>query len=130
MLLAASLAGCSHPPSAPAVQTQTDEGITVMMSVSPGPPNTGPPHSGDDTIHLLVINAANDRPVDDANVTVSADMTAPRLAGQDVSGRSQGVGHYDAPVTLGVATKYDIHVRVQRARQSPADFVFPIEAWQ
>jgi hypothetical protein len=102
--------------------TQTAAGLVVALETQPSPP-----HTGDDTLILTVTDAASGAPVGNANVTVAADMTAPRLVGADVSGRAQGNGRYEVPVRLALATRYTIRVRVERAGQSPANVAFSIE---
>jgi hypothetical protein len=122
---ALAAAGCSHPTNQKTIQTQQNSGLTVTMTTVPSPP-----HSGDDTIDLDVTTTATGLPLEGANITATADMLAPKIAGSQVSGRSRGNGRYEVPVRLGIAAKYDVHVQIVQQGQAPVDFVFPIEAWQ
>jgi hypothetical protein len=130
-------AGCSHPTNQKLTQTQQNGGLTVTMSVIPDSTGAnennagaGAPHSGDNTVVLDITTTATGLPVEGANITATADMLAPKIAGLQVSGRSRGNGRYEVPIRLGIAAKYDVHVQVVQQGRSPVDFVFPIEAWQ
>ena len=124
---AALLAGCSPraaPPAAPS--TQTAGGLTVQMTTTPAPP-----HTGDDTLNLILTDSANGTPVGDANVTATTDMLSPREPGQSNSGRAQGNGLYQVPMRLPIATKYEVQVQIERrGGQPPVSVMFPLEATQ
>ncbi|BDI30686.1 hypothetical protein CCAX7_27370 [Capsulimonas corticalis] len=121
---AALLAGCSKPPADVARAEQTSGDLHVEFSTNPAPP-----HSGLDTIILTVTDAASGAPVGDANITGSAAMVSPKMPGSSASGRSQGNGRYEIPLTLPVATKYEIKVHIERPQKPAVDVAFPIEAW-
>ena len=122
--------GCSHPAEQKPTQTQVSSGLSVTMTTVGATSATAPPHSGDNVVTLDIADAASGQPVDGANITATADMLAPRIAGQAVSGRSKGRGRYEVPIRLGIAAKYDLRVDVTPRGQPTVSFVFPIEAWQ
>ena len=101
------------------------------MTIVPTPPNSGPPHTGDDTLNLTLRDAATGAPVADANVTATPNMMAPREPGQSNSGRAQGNGVYQVPLRLPIATQYDLQVEIsRRGGPPPVTLSFPIEATQ
>jgi len=130
--------GCSRPKNQKTTQTQTQSGIAVTATTVPNvetPGNTtvaapGPPHSGDNTVELDITDVSTNRPMNDATVYVTPNMVAPRLAGQQVSGRYRGNGRYEAPIRLGIAAKYNLVVQVVPHGKQAVSFTFPIEAWQ
>jgi len=123
-------AGCSHPTGQKTIQTQTVSGISVTMTNEGSTSVEAPPHSGDNVVVLDITDTATGQALNGANITATADMLAPRIAGQAVSGRSKGRGRYEVPIRLGIAAKYDLRVDVTPRGKSTVNFVFPIEAWQ
>lgn len=105
--------------------SQTVAGVTAALTTTPTPP-----HTGDDTLILTLMDASTGTPVGDANITTTANMLSPRLPGSPVTGRAQGNGVYQFPVRLGIATRYNIQMRVERPGHASATFTFPIEAQQ
>jgi hypothetical protein len=116
------LTGCSRSETPVAAVTQSSQGITATFSTYPSPA-----HTGDDTLIIMLKNAATQQPIGDANVTASAESLSPRLPGPSVSGRAQGNGLYNVPVVLGVASSYQIHVDAQRPGFATATFLFPVD---
>lgn len=118
------LAGCSRTPAPVAPSTQTVAGMVVTLTTSP------PPHSGDNTFALTLANARTQSPIGNANITVTPEMLSPRLPGAPSSGRAQGMGGYSLPVRLGVATRYNLVLEIERPGRPKAEVVFPVEAAQ
>jgi hypothetical protein len=118
------VSGCNRPAPTPAKPSaQTAGGMTITLTTLPSPP-----HSGDDTLVVTLNDAQTNMPVGNANVTATATMLAPRTSGAAVSGRSQGNGVYNVPVQLGIATRYEVKLHIERTGQPPVDVLFPIEA--
>lgn len=118
------LSGCSHTATTTAKPSvQTIGGMTVALTTSPAPP-----HSGEDTLIVTLTDAQTNAPIGNANVTATAAMVAPHTPGAQVSGRSQGNGVYNAPVQLGIATRYEVKLHIERPGQPPVDVLFPLEA--
>jgi len=115
------LTGCVRTPILPPVTQQTNAGMTVALTSSS-------PHTGDNTVSIMVTDASTKSPVGNANVAATAEMVSPRLPGTKVSGRAQGNGLYNIPLRLGVATRYNLTLHIQRPGQPTATVVFPIEA--
>lgn len=116
------LTGCVRtPPVLPPVTQQTNAGMTVALTSSS-------PHTGDNTISIMVTDASTKSPVGNANVAATAEMVSPRLPGTSVSGRAQGNGLYNIPMRFGVATRYNLTLHILRPGQATATVVFPIEA--
>ena len=115
------LAGCSHP--APAVTAHKTVGdLAVSFTADP------PPHVGDNTFRVTVADAQT--PVGNANITADPQMLSQNGTGTKTSGRSQGNGVYQIPVRLGIATRYDLSLHIERPGKPATDVSFPIEAAQ
>ncbi len=117
------VSGCARTAAPTASSEQTVAGMKVALATSPSPP-----HSGDDTLIVTLADAGTNAPIGNANVTATATMLAPRTSGAQVSGRSQGNGVYNVPVQLGIATRYQIKLHIERTGQPAVDVLFPIEA--
>ncbi len=115
------LAGCSHP--APVVKAQKTVG-SLVVSLAADPP----PHVGDNSFQVTVTDAQ--APVGNANITADPQMLSQNGTGTKTSGRSQGNGVYLIPIRLGIATRYDISLHIERPGKPTADISFPIEAAQ
>ena len=116
-------AGCSHP--APAVTAHKTVGdLAVSFTADP------PPHVGDNTFRVTVADAGTQVPVGNANITADPQMLSQNGTGTKTSGRAQGNGVYQIPVRLGIATRYDISLHIERPGKPAADVSFPIEAAQ
>ena len=115
------LSGCVRTPIIPPATRQTNAGMSIALTSSL-------PHTGDNTISIMVTDASTKSPVGNANVTATAEMVSPRLPGTSVSGRAQGNGLYNIPLRLGVATRYNLTLHIQRPGQATATVVFPIDA--
>lgn len=117
------LAGCSHP--APAVTAHKSVGnLAVSFTADP------PPHVGDNSFQVSVADAQSSAPIGNANITVDPQMLSQNGTGTKTSGRSQGNGVYLVPVRLGVATRYDISLHIERPGKPATDVSFPVEAAQ
>lgn len=117
------LAGCSHP--APTVTAHKIVGdLAVSFTADP------PPHVGDNTFRVTVADAETQALVGNANITADPQMLSQNGTGTKTSGRSQGNGAYLLPVRLGIATRYDISLHIERPGKPAADVSFPIEAAQ
>lgn len=117
------LAGCSHPaPTVTAHKTVGD--LAVSFTADP------PPHVGDNSFRVSVADAETQAPVGNANITADPEMLSQSGTGTKTSGRSQGNGLYFIPVRLGVSTRYDITLHIERPGHPDADVSFPIEAAQ
>ena len=115
------LPGCTRTHTVPATEQQTTGGMVITL-------NSNSPHTGDNTITISVADANTKSPVGNANITATAEMISPRLPGTQVSGRAQGNGLYNIPLRLGVATRYNLTLHIQRPGQSSATVIFPIDA--
>lgn len=122
--LAALLAGCSHPGSPAIAPSQTIAGMVVTLTTSP------PPHTGDNMFVVTLADAQTQAPIGNANITVTPQMLSPRLPGSPTSGRAQGNGVYNLPVRLGVATRYNVALKIARPGQAETEVSFPVEALQ
>lgn len=120
--VALTSAGCSRTAVPASLPPQTSAGITASLTTTPLPA-----HTGDDTMVITLRDAQTSLPVGDANVTCSAEAQSPHLPGQAVSGRAQGNGVYNAPVTLPVASPYHIQVKAERPGHPTAAFMFPVD---
>ena len=117
------LTGCSHP--APTVQAHKTVGdLAVSFTADP------PPHTGDNSFQVKVADAQTQVPVGNANITADPQMLSQIGTGTKTSGRSQGNGVYLIPVRLGIATRYDISLHIERPGKPAADVSFPVEAAQ
>jgi hypothetical protein len=123
-MLASFLGGCSQPKQSSAPTSKVAGDLTVTFTTS-----TPPPHSGDDTGIITIVQTATGQPVSDASVVATANMTGPKADGAPASGRSQGSGRYEVPLRL-IATTYDIDVHIERPGQPAVDVTFPIDVWQ
>lgn len=85
---------------------------------------------GDNTFVVTVSDAATKSPVANANITATPNMIAPRLPGPQTSGRAQGGGVYHVPVMLGVATRYQLQLKIERPGKPDTELEFPVEASQ
>jgi|GEM_PF-1381067 len=117
------LAGCSKP-AGPVVLHKTVGDLAVTFTADP------PPHIGDNSFRVLVADTVSSAPVGNANITVDPEMLSHIGTGTKTSGRSQGNGAYLLPVRLGIATRYDISLHIERPGKPAADVSFPIEAVQ
>ncbi len=117
------LAGCSHP-AAPAAAHKTIGDLAVSFLADP------PPHVGDNSFRVTVAEFPAQTLVGNANITADPQMLSHNATGSKTSGRSQGNGVYLVPVRLGVATRYDIRLHIERPGHPPAEAAFPIEAAQ
>jgi len=117
------LAGCSKP-AAPVVLHKTVGDLSVTFTAAP------PPHIGDNSFRVTVTDTALPASVGNANITVDPEMLSHIGTGTKTSGRSQGNGAYLLPVRLGIATRYDISLHIERPGKPAADVSFPIEAVQ
>lgn len=122
--LAGTLAGCSRTPVPAVPSSQTVAGMVITLTTAP------PPHSGDNTFGLTLADARTQAPIGNANITVTPEMLSPRLPGAPTSGRAQGMGGYSLPVRLGVATRYNIVLEIERPGRTKAEVIFPVEAAQ
>ncbi len=117
------VAGCSHP--VPAVTAHKIVGdLAVSFIADPAP------HVGDNSFRVTVADAQTHAPVGNANITADPQMLSQNGTGTKTSGRSQGNGVYLLPVRLGIATRYDISLHIERPGKPGADVFFPIEAAQ
>ena len=87
-------------------------------------------HTGDNTLTVTLADSATGGPVGNANITATPEMLSPRLPGASTTGRSQGNGLYTIPVRLGVASRYNIALKIERPGNSMAEVSFPVEAAQ
>ena len=122
--LAGMLAGCSRSLAPSVPSSQTVAGMVVKLTTTP------PPHTGDNTFVVTLADAQTQAPIGNANITVTPEMLSPRLPGSPTSGRAQGNGSYNLPVRLGVATRYDIVLKIARPGQTETEVSFPVEAAQ
>ena len=116
-------AGCSHP-APPVVAHKTVGDLAVSFTADP------PPHVGDNSFQVTVADARTQAPVGNANITADPQMLSQIGTGTKTSGRSQGNGVYSLPVRLGIATRYDISLHIERPGKPAADVSFPVEAAQ
>lgn len=117
------LAGCSHP-APPVTAHKTVGDLAVSFTADP------PPHVGDNSFRVAVADAETQAPVGNANITADPEMLSQNGTGTKTSGRSQGNGLYQVPVRLGISTRYDISLHIERPGKPAADVSFPIEAAQ
>ena len=117
------LAGCSHP-APPVTAHKTVGDLAVSFTADP------PPHVGDNTFRVAVADAVTQAPVGNANITADPQMLSQNGTGTKTSGRAQGNGVYLVPVRLGIATRYDISLHLERPGKPAADVSFPVEAAQ
>ncbi len=115
------LVGCSHP-AAPATAHKTVGDLVVTFTSDP------PPHTGDNMFTVTLADAGTQTPIGSANLSATPEMLSHVGTGSQTSGRASGGGLYKVPVRLGVATRYDIALHVERAGKPAADVSFPIEA--
>ena len=117
------LTGCSHPSPPVAPQHQDVAGMIVTLL-------TNNLHTGDNTLSVTLTEDATQGPIPNANITAKANMLSPKLPGIEVSGRAQGNGLYNIPVRLGIATRYNFALHIERTGQPAANVSFPVEAAQ
>lgn len=122
--VALTCAGCSRPAAPAAPPTKTVDRMVVSLTATP------PAHTGDNTFIITLSDAATQAPIGNANVTVTPQMLSPKLPGTSSSGRAQGNGVYNVPVRLGIATRYNIALHIERPGQPATDVTFPVEAVQ
>jgi hypothetical protein len=122
-LMALLLAGCSKP-TPPPVAHKTIGDLTVTLTA------IVPPHVGDNTFSVTLADAVTHSPVGNANITANPEMLSHSGTGSPSSGRSQGNGLYEIPIRLGIATRYDINLHIERPNTPAAEVSFPIEAAQ
>ena len=116
-------AGCSHP-APPVTAHKTVGDLAVSFTADPAP------HVGDNSFQVTVADAQTRSPVGNANITADPQMLSQNGTGTKTSGRSQGNGAYQIPVRLGIATRYDISLHIERPGKPTADVSFPVEAAQ
>ena len=90
----------------------------------------GTAHTGDNTLAVTLADAATGAPVGNANITATPEMLSPRMPGASTTGRAQGNGLYTIPVRLGVASRYNITLKIERPGKTAAEVSFPVEAAQ
>lgn len=117
------VAGCSKP-AAPITAHKTIGDLDVTLMASP------PPHVGDNSFSVTLADAVTHAPVGNANITANPEMLSHSGTGGASSGRSQGNGLYLIPVRLGIATRYDINLHIERPGTPAAEVAFPVEAAQ
>ena len=117
------LTGCSKP-QAPSPARKTVGDLAVTLTASP------PPHTGDNSFTVTLADAITLAPIGNANITANPEMLSHTGTGSLSSGRSEGNGLYMIPVRLGIATRYDISLHIERPGKPAADVSFPIEAAQ
>ncbi|MGI4789317.1 MAG: hypothetical protein ACRYFS_10770 [Janthinobacterium lividum] len=118
------LTGCSHPAPTAAVSWKTVGDLAVSLTVSP------PAHMGDNMFSVTLADSATQLPIGNANMTAVPEMLSPQGTGSSSSGRSQGNGLYLIPIRLGIATRYDINLHIERSGKPAADVSFPVDAVQ
>lgn len=116
-------AGCSRP-AQPGIAHKTVGDLAVTLSADP------PPHIGDNMFQVTLADSVTHGPLGNANITAKPEMLAPSGVGSESSGRAQGNGVYVIPVRLGIATRYDLALHIERSGKPSADVFFPIEAVQ
>ena len=121
--LAFLLAGCSKP-IAPSVSHKTVGDLAVSFTAATAP------HVGDNSFQVALADLATQSPVGNANITANPEMLSQNGTGSQTSGRSQGNGMYLIPVRLGIATRYDISLKIERPGKPAAEVSFPVEAAQ
>ncbi len=122
-LAALLLAGCAKP-TPPSVAHKTIGDLEVSLTAS------SPPHVGDNMFSVTLADAVTHAPVGNANITANPEMLSHSGTGSPSSGRSQGNGLYQLPVRLGIATRYDINLHIERPGTPAANVSFPVEAAQ
>lgn len=122
--LAGALMGCSRTTAPPALPQQTVGSTTITLT------SGSLAHTGDNTLAVTLADAATGAPVGNANITVTPEMLSPRLPGSSTTGRAQGNGLYTIPVRLGVASRYNIALKIERPGKTAAEVSFPVEAAQ
>ena len=117
------LAGCSKP-APPAVAQKTVGDLAATLTASQ------PPHVGDNSFSVTLADAVTHAPIGNANITATPEMLSHSGTGSPSSGRSQGNGLYQVPIRLGIATRYDITLHIERPGTPAVDVSFPVEAAQ
>ena len=117
------LTGCSRP-AVPTAAHKTVGDLAVTFTADP------PPHTGDNTFTVTLADAETQTPIGNANLSATPEMLSHIGTGSQTSGRASGGGLYKVPVRLGVATRYDIALHIERVGKSAAEVSFPIEAAQ
>ena len=123
IVMALLLAGCTHS-TAPTVSHKTVGNLTVTLTAAL------PPHAGDNSFTVTLADSATYAPIGNANITANPEMLSQNGTGSPSSGRSQGNGLYLIPIRLGIATRYDIALHIERPGKPAADVSFPVEAVQ
>lgn len=121
MLAGLAAAGCSQSAAPLATMSQTSAGINATMTTAEAP------HTGDDVLVVTLHDTATGASIGDANVSGVAEAQSPRLPGQSVTGRAQGNGVYDIPVTLPVISGYKVVVTAERPTHPTATFTFSVD---
>lgn len=124
LAVTAALTGCSHPLVPQSLPPQTAANTVVTLTSGPSA------HTGDNTLTVTLADAATGAPVGNANITATPEMLSPHLPGASTTGRTQGNGLYTIPVRLGVASRYNIALKIERPGKAPAEALFPVEAAQ
>jgi len=123
LILTGAVAGCSRP-APPAAAPSRISGSLLITLTSP------PPHTGDNTFVVTLTDVATQAPIGNANITATPQMLSPPLPGTSTTGRAQGNGVYTVPVRLGIATRYNIALKIERPGSTAAQVTFPVEAAQ
>jgi len=115
-------AGCSPKPEATGPQAADIGGLHIVLAADPSPVRVG-----DNTLIVTVIDSSTNKPVVDANVTVS---TYNQLAGggDQETGRSQGNGVYNVPIRLAIMDMYKTTVTIQRVGKPDVSAQFTLNA--
>lgn len=115
------LPGCSPKPRASGPVSQDSGGLRIVFATDPSPLRTG-----DDTLIVTLTDESTNRPVVDANVTITAFNQL--VGGGDTeTGRSQGNGVYNVPIKLPIADQYMATVTVQRLGKPDVSVKFPLD---
>ena len=117
------LAGCSKP-APPAVAHKGVGDLSVTLTAG------SPPHIGDNTFSVTLVNSYTQAPIENAGITATPEMLSRSGAGSPSHGQPQGNGLYQVPIRLGVATRYDINLHIERPGSPAADVSFPVKASQ
>ncbi len=123
-ILVSALTGCSRTAAPVPLPPQTVGSTTVTLT------SGSLAHTGDNTLTLTLADAATGMPVGNANITATPEMLSPRLPGSSTTGRTQGNGLYTIPVRLGVASRYNITLKIERPGKAAAEASFMVEASQ
>ncbi len=119
-----TLTGCSRSDLPQSVPPQIAGSTTVTLT------SGSAVHTGDNTLTVTLADAATGAPVGNANITATPEMLSPRLPGASTTGRAIGNGFYTIPVRFGVASRYNLTLKIERPGKTAAEVSFPVEASQ